>query len=289
MIRPALAGVRGPRPGTQHVADGDRLDARVDPPRADHHGHALGEVADHLEREAAGADDHGGAELRDGHAGLAQRVAGLLPRAQVGREVGGRVAEAAEVDDALARRRRPRRGRTPSRRRGRVRRSPRPWPCSAPGSRRRRRRPARRRASPGAGRRRHDLDLAGPVAPLQSCGSRTRQRTRCAGLEQARHEPAADVAGGAGDEDERAVRDCSKAVKVPPSPEGRTSDEVSGSVRGTRAPSAEAHADEVADEEGDGGDGDHDEERNQEPHGWMRFLLLPFTSPEFASVYRRSA
>ena len=84
----------------QQVVHGDRLHARVHPLRADHHRQPLGEVADHLERDAAGADHHRGAELRDRHAGLTQRLAGLLARAQVPREVGGGVAEAAEVDDA---------------------------------------------------------------------------------------------------------------------------------------------------------------------------------------------
>ena len=84
----------------EEVVDGDGLHARVHPLRADHHRQTLGEVADHLERDAAGADHDGGAELRDRHAGLAQRLAGLLSRAQVSREVGGGVAEAAEVDDA---------------------------------------------------------------------------------------------------------------------------------------------------------------------------------------------
>ncbi len=83
---------------SQQVIHGDGLDARVDPLWADHHRQTLGEIADHLERDAAGAYDHRRAELGDGHAGLAQSLARLLPRAQVLREVGGGIAEPAEID-----------------------------------------------------------------------------------------------------------------------------------------------------------------------------------------------
>ena len=48
---------------------------------------------------------------------------------------------------------------------------------------------------------------------------------------------------------------------------------------------AEPHADEVADEEGDGGDGDHDEERDQEAHDRMSLLLCHSPLHGFAPVY----
>jgi hypothetical protein len=55
----------------------------------------------HLERERAGADDHRGAELGDRHARLAQRLPGLLARAQVLRERAVRIAESAEIHQAV--------------------------------------------------------------------------------------------------------------------------------------------------------------------------------------------
>ena len=52
----------------EHVADADRLAARAHPAGRDHHRQPLGEVAQDLERRAAGADDHRRPELGDRHA-----------------------------------------------------------------------------------------------------------------------------------------------------------------------------------------------------------------------------
>ena len=65
----------------------------------DHDRHALGEVADHLEGEAARADDDRGAELRHRRARRAERLARLLAAAQVPRQLRLPLAEAAEVED----------------------------------------------------------------------------------------------------------------------------------------------------------------------------------------------
>jgi hypothetical protein len=55
-----------------HVLDCDRLRARADPARRDHHRQALDERADHLERQAARADDDRRPQLDRRHAGLRQ-------------------------------------------------------------------------------------------------------------------------------------------------------------------------------------------------------------------------
>ena len=177
------------------------------------------------------ADHDGGAELRDRHAGLAQRLAGLLPRAQVLGEVGGGVAEAAEVDDAAARRRA-------------AAALPKALAAAevalaealAPGH-------AvhqvvgdadavqgRRRASPG----RSTSPATTSTRPAQSrpssrCGSRDQHAHAPAGVEQARHQPAADVAGGAGDQDERSRADAG-AVRMS-LPLGRTGRPDDGALR----------------------------------------------------------
>ena len=96
----ALRHVQGLHEVPQQVVHADGLHLRVHPLRADHHRQTLGEVADHLEGDAPGPHDDGGAELGDRHAGLTQRVAGLVARAQMVGDVGLGVAEAAEVDDA---------------------------------------------------------------------------------------------------------------------------------------------------------------------------------------------
>ena len=160
----------------EEVVDGDGLHAREHPLRADHHRQTLGEVADHLERDAAGADHHGGAELGDRHAGLAQRLAGLLARAQVLREVGGGVAEAAQVDDAAHAGRRRRRGRRPSPPRGHARGTPRPSPWSARGSRPRRRRARLLPVSPAAARRRWPRPRGAPSHAPAGAPGRARAR-----------------------------------------------------------------------------------------------------------------
>ena len=85
----------------EKVVDGDGLDAGVYPFGADHDGESFGKVSNHLEGYAAGADDNGGAELGDGDAAFAKSLASMLAGAQVGGEIGLRVAESAEIDDAL--------------------------------------------------------------------------------------------------------------------------------------------------------------------------------------------
>ena len=85
----------------EHVANGDGLNARVEPARADHHRQALGQVADDFERQAAGAHDHWRAKLRHRHAGFAQHGAGFLARTQMFGEGSVGVAQAAQIDDAL--------------------------------------------------------------------------------------------------------------------------------------------------------------------------------------------
>ena len=67
----------------QHVADGNRLDAREHPPRTNHHWQTFRQVADHLKRQAAGADNDRRTEFSDRHAALAEGRAGFLPRAQM--------------------------------------------------------------------------------------------------------------------------------------------------------------------------------------------------------------
>ena len=187
----------------QQVVDGDGLHARVHPLRADHHRQALGEVADHLERDAARADHDRGAELGDGDPGLAQRLAGLLARAKVTRQVGRGVAQAAEVDDASDAGRG--RGAAEGPRRGQVALAI----ALAPGhgvhevvghADAGQRRPERLGAQHVAG---DDLDATGPVAALEALRVAHEHAHAPAGLEQARHQPAADVAGRAGDEYER--------------------------------------------------------------------------------------
>jgi hypothetical protein len=83
----------------EDVADADRLAAGAHPARRDHHRQALSEVAEDLERGAAGADDHRRPELRDGDAVGRQLGAGLVAAGQVVREIGLVVAQAAEVND----------------------------------------------------------------------------------------------------------------------------------------------------------------------------------------------
>ena len=84
----------------EHVVERDRLRARAHPARRHHRRQVEDEVADHLERRRAGADDDAGAHLGDGHAAVAQDVAGFAARGEVRRGLAGRL-QAAEIDDAL--------------------------------------------------------------------------------------------------------------------------------------------------------------------------------------------
>ena len=98
MIQPWLCGTF--RAETiQEVLDGDRLDAGVNPLGADHDRQTLNKVTDHLERDAARADDYGGPEFRDRDTRLAERLSCLLPRAKVQGQLGFRLAQSTKVDD----------------------------------------------------------------------------------------------------------------------------------------------------------------------------------------------
>ena len=92
--RPADGGEVG-----DDIVERDRLGGRGDPARADHRGQAVDEREDRLERGAAGADDHGGAQRRHRSGARRECAAGLEAAAQVRREVGGVVPEASQVDD----------------------------------------------------------------------------------------------------------------------------------------------------------------------------------------------
>ena len=80
------------------IACGDGLDPGVHPAGAHHEGQPFGEVPQHLERDAAAADHHGGPQLHHRHPGIADRGPHLLAAAEV---LGaGIVTEPADVDDA---------------------------------------------------------------------------------------------------------------------------------------------------------------------------------------------
>ena len=83
----------------EHVGDPDRLATGPHPAGRDHDRQALGQVAQDLERRAAGSDDHRRPELGDRHAMCGELGARLVAAGQVVGEVGGIVAQAAEVDD----------------------------------------------------------------------------------------------------------------------------------------------------------------------------------------------
>ena len=84
----------------QHVAHRDRLDEAPHPARGGHVGQHLGEVADHLERRRPRADDHPGLQHDRGHARGEQDLPHLRARTQVSREPRPLGMQAAEVDDA---------------------------------------------------------------------------------------------------------------------------------------------------------------------------------------------
>ena len=100
-----LAAAR-PREVGDDVVERDRLRRRRDPARADHGGQPVDEREDRLERRAPGADDHRRAQRRHRHAAGRERATRLDAAAQMRREVGRVVAEAAEVDDLPEARRR---------------------------------------------------------------------------------------------------------------------------------------------------------------------------------------
>ena len=83
----------------QHVADRDGLDAGADPARGDHHGEALGEVAQHLEGRGARSQDDRRAQHGRGDAAGEEDLADLLAGVEVPRQQLALGVEAAEVDD----------------------------------------------------------------------------------------------------------------------------------------------------------------------------------------------
>ncbi len=199
-------------PGTadqvaQHVADGDGLDAGAHPARGDHHGQPLGEVAEHLEGRRAGADDDGGAEHGGGDPGVEEDAPYLGAGAQVGREgVAGDPAggESAQVDDAahaggagLL---------------GEGARGPAVGLLEvAPGAQGVHEVVGDVDALHGGGERRgvgdvapDGLRLARPGVVAQFLGGAGEAPDPVSGLDQLGDEPAADVAGGAGDQAQRA-------------------------------------------------------------------------------------
>ncbi len=85
----------------EHVADRDRLAARAHPLWPDHDGQPFGEIAHHLERSAARADDDRRTKFRDRNACRAQDFADLVTALEMVRQVRAVDAESAEIDDAL--------------------------------------------------------------------------------------------------------------------------------------------------------------------------------------------
>ena len=83
----------------EQIVDPDRLRRHRDPARRDEDREVLHERADHLEREAAGADHDRRAQLDHRNARVAQQATDLEPAAQVRRELLALVRETAEVDD----------------------------------------------------------------------------------------------------------------------------------------------------------------------------------------------
>ncbi len=159
-------------------------------------------MTQHLERRAAGADDHGGAELGDRHGPGGEDAPDLVTAAQVGRQ--GRVvvvAQTAEVDDLLE----PGLGgRVPeARRRLSV-------PLGEAGAAFHAVHQVVGRPHPVEGRPErgrvgevglHDLDVADPRHARELLRRPGQAAHAVTSLEERRHEAPADVAGGAGDED----------------------------------------------------------------------------------------
>ena len=84
----------------QQVLDRDGLGGDFHPLRGHHEGQPLHEGPDHLEGEAARADDDGGPELQDLHPRLPENVGDFETAPQMGGELPAPFAEPAEVDDA---------------------------------------------------------------------------------------------------------------------------------------------------------------------------------------------
>ena len=131
----------------------------------------------------------------------AQCLAGVVPRSQMLRECVVRVAEAAQVDDARHA------GRSSGISKG-ARRAHVAVVEVAPGAEAVHKvvgdvdvRQSRDQRGGGEDIARHDLHMLGPGASLQAPGITNHATHRVAPGQQLRHEPAADVAVGAGDQD----------------------------------------------------------------------------------------
>ncbi len=84
----------------EHVINRNWLGRKSHPGRRDHHRQPLDQRADHLERQAAAADDDRRAKLRDRNARFAQARARVESRAEVWRQFFVRIGETAQIDDA---------------------------------------------------------------------------------------------------------------------------------------------------------------------------------------------
>ena len=97
---PAGIGQRGDQV-IDHILHGDRLGFVPHPQGTGHHREQLGHEANHLERDAARASDHPGAEFGDRNPALAQDTSRLDPRAHVRSDVLFRVCQAAQINNVL--------------------------------------------------------------------------------------------------------------------------------------------------------------------------------------------
>lgn len=205
-VEGAVDVVRQPRASheeAEHVADGDRLDARAYPARGHHHGEPLGQIPQHLERGRTRPDDHGGPQRGGGdprgqedaaHFGAGPQVRGQRVLGYSGR------GQPAQVDDPpdsggarlLAE--------DPGRASVGLFETP-------PGAQRvhqvvRDVHPLHRRAHGHLVRHvpAHDLRLPGPWMVPQPARRAGQTAHGMPGRQQLRHQPAAQVTGGTGDQ-----------------------------------------------------------------------------------------
>ena len=204
-VRPAVAGVASERTRySSTFPHRDRLALGLHPPRCDHHRQPFDQVAQDLERRRPGPDDHRRPKHRDRHPRRRERVLDLAARREVLAEARARLPEAAKVDDPLDAARRGRSGECPGQ-----------LPVNAGiGRPRREHRVNQVERRAGAGHRAFERDLGTGVAGddldgRMACPPPARELARLAGkaadgiagVEQARHEAPADVAGRARHED----------------------------------------------------------------------------------------
>jgi hypothetical protein len=64
----AVGGTKSLGEIVEHGVDGDGLYASINPARANHHGHPLGQTADHFEGQTSRTHDYPGAKLGDAYA-----------------------------------------------------------------------------------------------------------------------------------------------------------------------------------------------------------------------------